>query len=175
MAIKKKLAQLAAWTSLLVVIGLIYLAFLVWKENQRVKSSVEELPSITVRSLNGTEKLLPSFPSGKVKILIRFDSNCPSCLAQGNEMGFNMDYLNDVNIYFLSTESLDRIASFRRELGFDIWKNVSFLQITEEEALQKFGSGPLPGIYIYGKNGMLLKHFRGETKIGALINSMNSE
>ena len=169
------MAQLAAWISLLTLIGLTYVSSLVWKENQEIKSNIDRLPNIQVRSLNGTEKLFSSIPAGAVKILIRFDSNCPSCWAQGREIGHFKKYLAEANIYFLSTESLDRIAKFRAELGFDHWQNVSFLQISEKEALQQFGSGPLPGIYIYGKDETLLKHFRGETKATALLSFVISE
>lgn len=170
MAINKSTAQLAAWTSLLIIFGLTYISSRAWKENQRLKSSVAKLPNIQVRSLDGAEKLLSSIPAGTTKILILFDSNCSSCRAQGHEISYYIKFLNNASIYFLSIEPLDRIAEFRTGLGFDNWENVSFLQIDEEEANEQFGPGPLPGIYIYGKDGMLLRHFRGETKMSAVLN-----
>ncbi len=178
MSMKKKMAQLSAGALLLAFISLTYLtclACLAWKERQRTKPGAVQLPSVTLKTLQDIEITLTSYPAGTAKIVVLFDSSCPSCRAQGLAISSNMDFLKGVQVYFLSTESLETIATFRKHLGFDSCNNVRFLQISDQEAHRHFGSGYLPQIYIYAKNGLLLKFFRGETKITTLVSCINRE
>jgi len=169
MVFKRKFAQLVALGTILVLSDLIYLTILTSKESQRIQVSIADFPNARVTSLNGKKAILSSIDSGTTRIIIWFDSNCPSCWAQGREIAASRDLLQEAKLFFLSVQSLENISGFRVSLGLDQWENVRFFQASEDEAKLHFGSGPLPAIYIYDKYGVLRKRFRGETKGAALL------
>jgi len=169
LAFKRKFAQLVSLGTILVLSGLIYLTILTWKESQRIQGSIAEFPHARVKSLNGQNTILSSTAPGTTRIVIRFDSNCPSCWAQGREIVASKDVLQETNLFFLSVQSLENISGFGLGLGLDQWENVRFFQVSEDQAKLHFGSGPMPAIYIYDKFGVLRKRFLGETKGEALL------
>ena len=47
--------------------------------------------------------------------------------------------------------------------------NIHFAKINQADAYNTFGSLAVPQIFIYGADGVLIKEFKGETKMEAVL------
>ncbi len=56
-----------------------------------------------------------------------------------------------------------------RETALSDLGNIRFTKINQDEAYETFGSLAVPQIFIYGADGILIKEFKGETKIDVVL------
>ena len=86
----------------------------------------------------------------------------------------NIDRLDEAMIVFISAEEIDVIRSFGETFGLFKHANILCGQVDYPELTAVFKSVSYPNIFIYGKDGRLVKEFRGETKIEAILNAVNN-
>ncbi len=102
-------------------------------------------------------------------IVVYFDSGCDHCQYELNQIFINKNSFKDSDIILMSSELISTIKHYAerncpRDLG-----NIRFTKINQDEAYETFGSLAVPQIFIYGADGILIKEFKGETKIDVVL------
>jgi thioredoxin-related protein len=102
-------------------------------------------------------------------LLIHFNSECDHCQYELAELSKNLKALKYATVLLMSSENIAVIKETAQDLGLADTPNVSFLKINRDNVFENFGSLSTPHIFIYGKDRKLIKEFKGETKMEAIL------
>jgi thiol-disulfide isomerase/thioredoxin len=102
-------------------------------------------------------------------LLVHFNSECEHCQYELAELSRNLNALQHATVLLMSSENIAVIKKTAQDLGFVNTPNVNFLKINRENVFENFGSLSTPHVFIYGKDRKLIKEFKGETKIEAIL------
>lgn len=108
-----------------------------------------------------------TIPTGKPVVLILFNSTCEHCQYELSQINAEINSFNNIELVFLSSEPIPAIK--QSALPFEGNRNVNFVKINPEDVFDNFGTVRYPTILIYGTNGRLIKEFKGETKVEAIL------
>jgi len=84
------------------------------------------------------------------------------------EIQKNVPAFADTEIVFMSSENLSVIREIPPQYTLT-QPNFHFTKINPEDVFENFGSLSVPNIFIYGADGKLIKEFKGETKMEAIL------
>ena len=105
----------------------------------------------------------------KPTIIIYFNTECEHCQYEAKEIVKYQEKFKGVNLYMLSAENIAQIKSFAHKMNLDKISNLEMGKITVKDSFEKFAFTTIPDILIYNASGELKKHFKGETKIEAIL------
>lgn len=133
---------------------------------------VSSIPSLSFQDLNGIPIQLNEITFSKPKpiVLILFNSECEYCRYEAMSISDNIDQLDEAMIVFISAEEIDAIRSFGETYSLLEHANIICGQVDYPKLIAIFKSVSYPNIFIYGKDGHLVKEFKGETKVEAILN-----
>jgi thioredoxin-related protein len=164
--VRKSLLLLFVISLLSGTLLLIYFLYEKISRNYLVQQNLEVLANFPLFDLDSTRFYLK--PDRKT-MLIYFDSECNYCEEEINDLSINIDSFKDLDIVLMSSELIRAIKLYQeknRELQL---ANIRFVKINTEEAYDTFGSLAVPQIFIYRADGALIKKFKGETTIDAIL------
>jgi len=107
--------------------------------------------------------------------IIYFNSECEHCQYEIKAIKENIEQFANSNIVMVSGESREAILAFAKEYELSEYSNIHVLEDKDDTFFSTFGSNMVPSIFIYGKNKMLIKHFKGETKISAILKYLHQD
>lgn len=148
--------------SLLVVFLLVEKVSLKHFANERMES----VANFAVFDLDSSRILLTP---GCRTLLVYFNSGCDYCEKEIADIQKNIMVFQEMDIVLVSSEHIDAITSFRN-MHWDLIRSarVRFGKINADQAYESFGTLIVPQIFIYEKDGSLIKRFTGETSIKVL-------
>ncbi len=165
---KKKIIVLI----LVAVLGLV--AFLITKtiakinHKKEVTEQLATIPELPVEII-GTNKKPTWEHSNVATIILFFNSECNHCQYEAQDIQSKLDAFKNTNLLFVSEEPTDKIQAFSNTYKLDNQPNIWWLKMKPEYVYNTFGTIGVPHIWVYNKEGMLVKEFRGETKVEALL------
>ena len=165
---------------IIVIVGLV--SWLVYSSVRKLEQKeirmeiISSIPSLSFQDLNGNPVQLNEITFAKPKpiVLILFNSECEHCQYEAMSISENIDQLDEAMIVFISAEEIDVIRSFGETYGLLEHANILCGQVDYPELTAVFKSVSYPNIFIYGNDGRLVKEFRGETKVEAILNAVNN-
>ena len=108
--------------------------------------------------------------SNRKTMVVYFDSECDHCQHELNQIFVNKNSFKDSDIILMSSELISTIKRYaERSYPADLGGNIRFTKINPDQAYETFGTLAVPQIFIYGTDGMLIKNFKGETKIDVVL------
>ena len=131
--------------------------------------SVNELPEITVTTLDGSKVEVDEL-KGK-NILILFQTECDHCQREAQEIRKHIEEFKDYNLYFISADQWPAIGKFAKDYDLANHANVYFAFTTVQNVLDYFGSIPSPSVYIY-VDQRLVQKFNGEVPIEKILQAI---
>lgn len=167
---KKKYVILIIFILLFSITGiLLYKTVNKIEAKKKISEKLQNLPELTLLTTDSTHfhnsKINPNQPS----VLIYFNSECQFCQYEAKEIKNNILDFKDVNLLMISTEPLSKISAFAKDHDLINIPQIQFLQINEEDVYETFGGISVPSIFIYGPDQKLIKQYRGETKMEAVL------
>jgi thioredoxin-related protein len=106
-------------------------------------------------------------------VFVAFHPDCEHCQYEAksiNERHIDLQYTNIV-LFTSANDSLTK--AFSHTYGLDTLKNVQVMTDETNEIHQRFGVKMIPTIFIYDSRGNLLKQYKGETKIEAILKTLS--
>ncbi|MBX2901447.1 MAG: redoxin domain-containing protein [Cyclobacteriaceae bacterium] len=103
----------------------------------------------------------------KPVVLVLFNSTCEHCQYELGQIKEQIADFNQVELVFLSSEPI--AVTKHVAASFKPTANVDFVKINPENVYENFGTVRYPTILIYNAAGKLVKEFKGETKIEAIL------
>jgi thioredoxin-related protein len=170
---KKRLVRILSCS--VVVIGLLSLSLKIVHKNEekeKQKALTAHLPIFSFRSLNGNfvdnNLLNKSTPS----VFIAFHPECEHCQYEAKSINDRQKDLSNTNIILFTTANDSLTKAFSQRYGLDTLTNVYVISDTTREMEKAFGVKGIPNIFIYNTEGKLLKQYKGETKIEAILKTL---
>lgn len=130
-----------------------------------VQTKIQSTPvNVNLFTLDSTRFI---FPLAKPVVFILYNSTCEHCQYELSQINAEINSFNNIELVFLSSEPIPAIK--QSALPFEGNRNVNFVKINPEDVFANFGTVRYPTILIYGTNGKLIKEFKGETKVEAIL------
>ncbi len=167
---RKKLLVVIVISTIGLITWLVYSSVCKLRQKEIRKEIVSSVPSLSFQDLNGNSVLLNEIiAEPKPMVLILFNSECEHCQNETMSISENIDQFDEAMIVFISAEEIDVIRSFGETYSLLGRENILWGQVDYLELTAVFKSFSYPNIFIYGKDGHLLKEFKGETRVEAIL------
>ena len=149
--------------------GTSFMTYLIIERVNHKKLTRENLEKLDNFALFDFDSVRFYLSSRRKTIVVYFDSGCDHFQYELNQIFINKNSFKDSDIILMSSELISTIKHYAerncpRDLG-----NIRFTKINTNEAYETFGSLVVPQIFIYGADGILIKEFKGETKIDVVL------
>lgn len=133
---------------------------------KQVAESLKTMPIFRANNQDSTQiKLIEKTPTA----IIYFNTDCDHCQYEATQIQKNMGQFKDSQILMLSIEPLANIRKFIKTYRLEGFSNLQVGQITGKTAVETFGFKSVPHILIYNTENQLVKEYKGETKIEAIL------
>ena len=160
---------------LLLVVGL-WLGTSTYQRYHSKKESeqrVQTLQHTCFSSLSGEQVCLDEFDSKKPTVIIYFSPECEHCQYEAAEIGQQAEQFAKANTILVTPElSVEKVKAFARAYHLDQVDNLAILLDRNNQFRNHFSMAVFPSVFIYGIDKKLIKMYKGETKIEAIINSL---
>ncbi len=163
-----------------IVLGLFGIGFFLlfktyqsYNTQKEVTNRIQTLQHACFESLNGGQICIDEFDSRKPTVIIYFHPECEHCQYEALEIGRNARRFEEANLIMVTPDdSIKRLKDFAS--NYHLWEvdNLAILIDRKREFKKRFGSAVAPSVFIYGTDRKLVKTYKGETKIEAIINSL---
>lgn len=164
---------------LIVIVLLIAGAWLLKRTYQSYQSKKEAMERVQIlqhacfESLTGGQICVDEFDIRKPTVIIYFHTECEHCQYEASEIGQQAEQFEKANMILITPDdSIKRVEAFA--VKYHLWEvdNLTILLDRNSQFKNQFGTSIFPSVFIYGKDKKLLKMYKGETKIDAIIKSL---
>jgi len=161
------------------LIGISLLAvasFLVLHTYQSYKTKKESVVKIqTVQhycfeSVSGGQVCIDGFNPDHPTIIIYFHPECEHCQYEASEIGKQPERFGKVNMIMVTPDdSIKRVDGFA--MKYRLWEvdNLTILLDRKNQFENQFGTSIIPSVFIYGSDKKLLKIYKGEVQMKAIL------
>ncbi len=129
----------------------------------------ENLPNFRFWDLDSAVFEKGQMQEEKNIVIVQFHSECDLCQSEAQLFVKNQEKFKNTQILWVSDEKLSTIRLFAEKYELVNMSNCKILKSNGTDFKQAFGSSGVPQIFIYDTERRLLKHFKGETKIEAIL------
>jgi len=134
----------------------------------QIEKDLKTLPKIPGELLETSDINIDLVPDIST-LIIFFNSECNHCQYEANEIQQKLSAFSGTNLLFISDEPKEKIIAFSKEFQLYDKENIWWLKMQPEDVYKTFGPIMVPHIWIYSKDGQLVKEFKGETKVEAIL------
>jgi peroxiredoxin len=141
---------------------------------KEIGERVKTLQHCSFESLNGGQIFVDEFDNRKPTVIIYFNPECEHCQFEASEIGKEAGQYAKANMILITPDdSTKRIEAFA--IKYHLWEvdNLTILLDREKQFKNRFGTAVFPSTFIYGPDKKLIKMFRGETRMDAIIKIIN--
>ncbi len=138
------------------------------RHKERIAQKIKTFPALSVIAI-GHNDLADWKNAGNPTVIIFFNSGCEHCQYEVGSIAQALAAFKETNLLFISDESVEKITAFSRQYKLNDKPGVWWLKMEPEEVYNTFGNIGVPHIWIYNKEGKLIKEFKGETKVEAIL------
>jgi thioredoxin-related protein len=154
---------------------ILFVLLIAWMGNKTVeklrtvdkaKEKIASLKSLPIVVMDSSRYELPTTVS---TVVILFNTTCEHCQYEATEIKKSISFFSKTSILMISSEPIKKIKTFSEEYALNNESSVTFAKISRDDVFETFGSVSIPHIFIYSKDRKLIKEFKGETKIEAIL------
>lgn len=153
-------------------VGILYLAFSIprkLREQAQRQERVQTLPAFQFMGLDSVTFGSAQLSVGQPAVIIYFNPDCEHCQYEARAICDSLHRFAAVNVLLVSDEPLERLRQFAKEYDLANLPNIHILYDRDGRFKDLFGTSMVPSIFIYNRQRQLVKHFKGETKIDAIL------
>lgn len=172
----RKLFKYLIGIVLLVVMSLLlkhtYQSYQIKKESG---AKIQTLQHFSFESVNGGQTWIDAFNPEYPTVVIYFHPECEHCQYEASEIGKQPEKFGKANMILITPDdSIKRVEDFA--LKYRLWEvdNLVILVDRENQFKNQFGASVIPSVFIYGADKKLLKMYKGEVQMKAIIQIIES-
>lgn len=166
----KKILTLGLYALLTLLLGALLMQVM---QRQRIKKHVAEqkqnLPDFVFYNLASSKVTRDSLRHGQSTCIIYLDPDCGFCVAEVTEIVERIDDFGKSDILLVSHVDTARLHRFADETGINHHAKIRLLHDRDYRFADWFGPAVAPSVYIYDSGQRLVKEYRGQTKVDAII------
>lgn len=147
-----------------------------YQSYQSKKEAVERVQTLQhacFESLTGEQICIDEFDNQKPTVIIYFNPGCEHCQYEASEIGKQAEQFEKANMILITPDdSTKRVEAFAAK--YHLWEvdNLTVLLDRNHQFLRSFGTAVFPSVFIYGPDKKLVKMYKGEVKMEAIIESL---
>lgn len=148
----------------------------IYKRYQAKKESeqrIQTLQHVGFESLAGGQVYIDEFDQQKPTVVIYFSPACEHCQYEATEISRHADRFERANTLLITPESsVDKVEAFALTYHLNEVDNLSILLDKDKQFIRHFGTAVFPAVFIYGPDRKLVKYYKGEIKIEAILDNL---
>jgi thioredoxin-related protein len=152
----KKSLVTAGFTTLFALV--LFMVYSIVEKVYAKKSVQNKIQNLSVAQLFKMDSTQFQMTSGRPILLVFFNSQCEHCQYELTELKKNLSSFEAVSVLLMSSENIATIK-----------EAAEFVKINRDDVFENFGSLSVPHLFLYGADRKLIKEFKGETKIEAIL------
>ncbi len=145
-----------------------------YQARKESENRIQTLQHVCFESVNGGQMCIDEFDRQKPTMIIYFNPGCEHCQYEASEIGLQAEKFEKANMILITPDdSIKRVEAFAAK--YHLWEvdNLTVLLDRNHQFLKSFGTAVFPSVFIYGADKKLIKMYKGEVKMEAIINCIN--
>ena len=145
-----------------------------YQAKKETTERIQTLQHACFESLTGGQICVDEFDNQKPTIIIYFNPECEHCQYEASEIGKQAEHFENANTILVTPDdSVKRVEAFA--VKYHLWEvdNLVVLLDRNKQFINQFGTSIFPSVFIYGTDKKLIKMYKGETKMEAIITCIN--
>ena len=136
------------------------------------KSKQKELSVVTLSQIPNFSHKDNLIKYNTPSVFIAFSPDCEHCQYEAKSINEWQKELQNTNIVLFTSANDSLTKAFSYTYGLDTIKNIQVISDKNDEMHKLFAVKTIPSIFIYNKDGQLVKQYKGETKIDAILKAI---
>jgi peroxiredoxin len=170
---KRKIAALVAIVLVIGVLAFLFHGISTRSSHRRaIARELQTIPDFVFYQLCGTPYTQDCLNRQQAAVLIYFHSDCDFCVHKARNISENLSDFADIQLLFVSFESVEVIESFAESKGLANQPDVIFLQDRNHVFPLRFDVNSAPHTLVYDRNGYLLRRFAGQVLAQTIIRAL---
>lgn len=142
------------------------------KEKNQIAKQLEIIPEFDFLTLEQQPFTKADLKPNLNTIFIYFNSQCDFCQHEAQSISNNLDSFKNVQIIFISTESIDTIKKFSEQYNLNNQQNITFLNDNLNTFSSRFDANNIPYLLIYDQNQKLIKKHKGQLNAKGILRAL---
>jgi thioredoxin-related protein len=163
----KKSLVTAGFTTLFALV--LFMVYSIVEKVYAKKSVQNKIQNLSVAQLFKMDSTQFQMTSGRPILLVFFNSQCEHCQYELTELKKNLSSFEAVSVLLMSSENIATIKEAAQKFELAASPNAEFVKINRDDVFDNYGSLSVPHLFLYGADRKLIKEFKGETKIEAIL------
>src|ERR1035437_4747683 len=141
-----------------------------YKTRKESGAKIQTLQHFSFESVNGGQTWIDGFNPGQPTVIIYFHPECEHCQYEASEIGKESERFAKANMILITPDdSIKRVEAFA--IKYRLWEvdNLAILVDRKNQFKKQFGASIIPSVFIYGSDKKLLKMYKGEVQMKAII------
>ncbi len=144
-----------------------------YQAKKESEQRVQTLQHVGFESLAGGKVYLNEFDRQKPTVIVYFNPECEHCQYEATEIGRHASEFGKANTLLITPErSAEKLKTFAQAYHLNEVDNLAILIDRDKQFVKYFGTAVFPSVFIYAPGGKLLKSYKGEVKIEAIMESL---
>lgn len=135
----------------------------------RITAGVQHIPDFSFRQLNGDLFSTAMLEKNRSVLVVYFSPDCEHCQYEAREINKYRPQLKEAQILMVSDDPIPRIQQFDSLFLLSGNPQVKILKSEQDNFYKVFGTRAIPALFIYNKQGVLVKQFMGEANMDAIL------
>jgi peroxiredoxin len=172
---KKLIGFVILSVALVLVIALVFGITNINKRNRQLIAARQAIPEFHFYNQNlGLYNYKQIAPNSPVCIFY-YDADCEFCQDEIKHLQQNIDAFSGVQILMVSANKPERTKQFANDYGLSGYKNIVWVYDKNFDFIKWFGHAVTPSVFIYGSKHDLIKEYRGEVKMEAVLSNIRND
>jgi peroxiredoxin len=140
---------------------------------KKIMDNIKTLQHVGFESMAGGKVYLDEFGRQNPTVIVYFNPECEHCQYEATEISRHAEQFEKANTILITPEpSVEKVKAFAQTYHLNEVDNLAILLDTNMQFVKHFGTSAFPSVYIYDPDKKLVKNYRGEVKIEAIIGSL---
>jgi peroxiredoxin len=166
---KKYLIRIIAFFCAFLVGVLLYKTVTTIRQNNVIALNKYFLPAFTFYSQRITPFNSKQVAANKAVCIFYYNADCEYCQDEAKHLQQHIGSFNNVQILMVSTSPPAETQHFADTYKLSGYKNIIWLYDKNFNFYKWFGNSITPSVFIYNRNHTLVKAYKGEVKIEAIL------
>lgn len=153
----------------LVMASLLYRTLQRRAKQKQIAQQMQQLPDFSFYGLHGKPIGRKDVANGKPLCIVYMDPDCHFCDEEIKGILDHIDRFANSQLLFVSPATAERLQQYQDQMGLALHEQILLAHDRDFSFPQYFAAATTPTVIIYGSDGKLLKKYRGQTKIEAIL------
>ncbi len=159
------------------ILGIGFMLFKTYEKvnhTKQIEKQIKEIPQFSFNNIQTKSEFTnKDLQKNRTTVFLYFNTECEHCRYELQQVSDNLQKFKNAQIIMISIEEPVQIKAFTKKYNLLNQSNLYILFDKDIKFEEIFGNCPFPTTFIYNKKGALVKQFKGEVRVEALLKYLN--